>query len=83
MTQDPASEHNESAQPSTPPSLTPLVRQGRLLRGLSLTESSQRGSSPSAEERDSSGRSMVKRTIEFEEQVAEQLRHQAAILGVT
>jgi hypothetical protein len=26
---------------------------------------------------------MVKRTIEFEEQVAEQLRHQAAILGVT
>lgn len=66
-----------------PPSLTPLVRQGRLLRGLSLTESSQRGSPPAAEDHETTRRPMVKRTIEFEEQVAEQLRHQAAILGVT
>jgi hypothetical protein len=82
MTQD-RSQHDESAEPGTPPPLTPLVRKGRLLRGLSLTESSQRGSPPASEEREPTGRAMVKRTIEFEEQVAEQLRHQAAILGVT
>lgn len=83
MTQDPPSQHDDPAQPGTPPPLTPLVRQGRLLRGLNLTESSQRGSPPASEERETTGRPMVKRTIEFEEQVAEQLRHQAAILGVT